>query len=155
MPCGASVLDTEPPDRPQPRSRMERTAFIAAGINGFLSVALGAFGAHGLKSRLADASDAAQRLGWWETASQYQMAHALALGLVAYLAGRLQAGGVGGSTAASVAGYAFLAGILVFSGSLYAMTLTGTRALGAITPLGGLCFLVGWAAVVAAALKLP
>lgn len=128
---------------------MERIFLIAAGINGFLAVALGAFGAHGLKARLAALEDGAQRMGWWETASQYHLAHALALGLAAYLASRT------GTTASSVAGYAFIAGIALFSGSLYAMTLGGPRGvLGPITPLGGLCFLVGWAAIVAATLKL-
>jgi uncharacterized membrane protein YgdD (TMEM256/DUF423 family) len=73
--------------------------------------------------------------------------HALALGLSAWLVAR--AGGAGG--APQVAGYCFMAGILLFSGSLYAMTLTGVRVLGAVTPLGGLCMLAGWAAVVVAA----
>ena len=126
---------------------MERFFLIAAGINGLLAVGLGAFGAHGLKARLANAADGAQRLGWWETASHYHLTHALALGLSAYLAQRT-------STTATVSGYAFLAGILLFSGSLYAMTLTNARVFGPITPLGGLCLLVGWAAIIAAATKL-
>ncbi|MDD9938252.1 MAG: DUF423 domain-containing protein [Myxococcales bacterium] len=127
---------------------MERFFLIAAGINGLLAVGLGAFGAHGLKARLANAADGAQRLGWWETASHYHLTHALALGLSAYLAQRTS------TSAATVSGYAFLAGILLFSGSLYAMTLTNARVLGPITPLGGLCLLVGWAAIIAAATKL-
>ena len=127
---------------------MERFFLIAAGINGLLAVGLGAFGAHGLKARLANAADGAQRLGWWETASHYHLTHALALGLSAYLAQRTS------TSAATVSGYAFLAGILLFSGSLYAMTLTNARVFGPITPLGGLCLLVGWAAIIAAATKL-
>ncbi|MGD8862456.1 MAG: DUF423 domain-containing protein [Myxococcales bacterium] len=129
---------------------MERIFLLACGINGFLAVALGAFGAHGLKGRMASLPDGAQRLAWWETAAHYHLVHALALGLSAWLVAR--AGGGGG--APQVAGYCFLAGILLFSGSLYAMTLTGVRVLGAVTPLGGLCMLVGWAAVVVAAWSL-
>lgn len=128
---------------------MERTFMLLASINGFVAVALGAFGAHGLKGMMASLEDGAQRLAWWETASRYHLAHALALGLVAVVAARLQ--GVG---AVAVAGWAMQAGIVLFSGSLYAMTLSGLRVLGAVTPLGGLCLLVGWAALAAAALKL-
>ena len=126
---------------------MERILLALAGIQGFLAVALGAFGAHGLKGRLAGFADGAQRLAWWETAAQYHLAHALATGLAAYLVSRST-----GSTAAQVAGFCFTGGVLLFSGSLYAMTLTGVRALGAVTPVGGLLLLVGWAAVVVAAL---
>jgi len=126
-----------------------RTWFLLAGVNGFLAVALGAFGAHGLQSARADAPEAARRLEWWRTAAQYHLAHALALGLVAVLAvhapGRLTI----------TAGWAFQAGIVLFCGSLYAMTLTGVRSLGAVTPLGGLGFLVGWALVALAALRMP
>jgi uncharacterized membrane protein YgdD (TMEM256/DUF423 family) len=127
---------------------MERFFFAACGVNGFLAVALGAFGAHGLRSRLAPLADGAQRLGWWDTAAHYHIAHALALGLVAQLVAR------GAGTIAHVAGFCFLFGILLFSGSLYTMTLTGLRVLGAVTPLGGLGFLAGWVAVVIAALRL-
>lgn len=124
---------------------MERIALLACGLFGFLSVALGAFGAHGLKNRLADLADGAQRLDWWHTAALYNAVHALALGLVAFIASRSS------SSAVTVATFAFAAGIVLFSGSLYAMTLTGVRALGAVTPFGGLALLVGWAAVVVAA----
>lgn len=127
---------------------MERLALLGAGILGFLAVALGAFGAHGLKARLGPLADGALRLEWWNTAAHYQAIHALALGLVAYLATRSS------SSAVVVAGVAFLVGVVIFSGSLYVMTLTGIRALGAVTPLGGLSLLVGWAAVVVAALRL-
>lgn len=109
----------------------------ACSISAFLAVALGAFGAHGLKARLADAADAAKRLSWWETAAHYQLMHALALGLIAVVIAR--------APAARFAGYAFLLGSLLFCGTLYAMALGAPRWLGAITPLGGLAFLLGWA----------
>lgn len=128
---------------------MERFALVLSGTLGFLAVALGAFGAHGLKARLAPLADGAQRLEWWNTGAHYQAVHALALGLVAYLASRTSAASV------VVAAYAFLAGVVLFSGSLFVMTLTGLRWLGAVTPLGGLAFLVGWASVVVSALRLP
>jgi uncharacterized membrane protein YgdD (TMEM256/DUF423 family) len=121
---------------------------MAAGVNGFLAVALGAFGAHGLRGMLSSASDGARRLEVWETAARYHLMHALALALVGYLSAR------GTGSLASIAGYLFLAGIVVFSGSLYALALSGMRVLGAITPLGGLCFLAGWVCVVLAAAKL-
>jgi uncharacterized membrane protein YgdD (TMEM256/DUF423 family) len=128
-------------------STVERWSLVLAALNGFLAVALGAFGAHGLKSRLVGLPDAAQRLGWWETAAQYQLGHALALGLCAQLIAR----GAGGS--ASVAVWSFTGGIALFSGSLYAMTL-GARGLGLITPLGGLLLLVGWGALLIASWRL-
>lgn len=127
---------------------MERLFFRLAGLNGFLAVALGAFGAHGLKTRLEGLEDAAQRLAWWETAAHYQLAHALALALAGYLAGRVA------GRLPKLAGWGFQIGILLFSGSLYAMTLSGVRGLGAITPLGGLGLLVGWVAVILAAGKM-
>jgi uncharacterized membrane protein YgdD (TMEM256/DUF423 family) len=127
---------------------MERLALLAAGVLGFLSVALGAFGAHGLKARLAPLADGAQRLEWWNTGAHYQAIHALALGLVAYLATRSS------SAAVAVAAIAFVVGVVLFSGSLYVMTLTGVRWLGAVTPLGGTAFLVGWAATIVVAWKL-
>lgn len=128
---------------------MERTIMIMAAANGFLAVALGAFGAHGLQTKLAGATDFAQRLQWWQTAAQYHLAHALALGLLALVAGRT----AGVTSAAAVGGWAMLAGIVLFSGSLYLMTLTGVRALGAVTPVGGLCLLAGWLLLGLAALK--
>ena len=127
---------------------MERFALVASGISGFLAVALGAFGAHGLRSKLAALEDGAKRLEWWTTAAQYQVVHALALGLVAWLATRSDAAAV------KVAAIAFVVGTVLFSGSLYAMTLTGVRGLGAVTPLGGLGFLVGWACIIVAAFQL-
>lgn len=122
-----------------------RPFLLMAAVSGFLAVALGAFGAHGLKSRLAALPDFADRLGWWQTAAQYHLAHALALGLVALFADRNP------SSALAVSGWAFALGTLLFSGSLYLMTLTGVRVLGAITPFGGVSFLIGWAALAWAA----
>ena len=129
-------------------SAAERWSLVLAALNGFLAVALGAFGAHGLKNKLAGLADGAQRLGWWETAAQYHLAHALALGLCAHLIAR------GASGAGGVALWCFSGGIALFCGSLYAMTVTGVRVLGAVTPIGGLLLLAGWGALLFAALKL-
>jgi uncharacterized membrane protein YgdD (TMEM256/DUF423 family) len=123
---------------------MERTYFFLAAVLGFLGVALGAFGAHGLKKRLAGSPDGEQRLAWWQTGAQYHQVHALAIGLAAVISARAPGG--------TLAGWLFLGGIALFSGSLYTMTLTGKRALGAVTPIGGLLLLAGWAAVAVAAL---
>src|SRR5690242_15282097 len=112
---------------------------LVAAINGFIAVAAGAFGAHGLQSRFD-----AHALQTFETAARYQMYHALAIGLAA-LAVR--------STAATVACALFLAGIVLFSGSLYLLALTGTRAFGFITPFGGASFLAGWTALAWAAVR--
>ena len=106
--------------------------FVGA-LSGLLSVAIGAFGAHALKSSLSGYS-----LSIFETANQYQFYHSLALILVAILA-RLQP-----STKLMWSGRFFLLGTLVFSGSLYLLGLTGVRWLGAITPIGGVCLLLGW-----------
>lgn len=116
-----------------------------------IAVAAGAFGAHALRARVD-----ARALEVWETAAQYQMYHALALLFVAWLATSptdgdarrdARVGRLYGLTV-RVAGWAFVAGTVIFSGSLYLMTLTGMIWLGAITPLGGVAFLVGWGAVV-------
>jgi uncharacterized membrane protein YgdD (TMEM256/DUF423 family) len=120
---------------------MQRFFRMACAANGFLAVALGAFGAHGLKSHLAPLADAARRLEWWETASHYHLFHALALGLVAVWAERMPSRGL------RLAGNAILTGIVLFSGSLYAMTLSGQTGLGAITPFGGAALLLGWGAL--------
>lgn len=111
-----------------------------AAINGFLAVAAGAFGAHALQGRLEP-----HALAVFETGARYQMYHALAIGLAAALAAR--------SVAAQVACWLFLAGIVLFSGSLYALALTGVRALGFVTPFGGFAFLAGWAALAWAATR--
>ena len=114
-----------------------------AALLGAAAVALGAFGAHGLSSRLGSLADGALRLDWWKTAASYHLAHALALGFAALLAQEGRAG--------RLAGWGFIAGIVLFSGSLYTMTLTGQRWLGAVTPIGGLSFIVGWVALAVAA----
>lgn len=128
---------------------MNRRFTLVACVLGFTAVGLGAMGAHGIKAMLADASDAAQRLGWWETGARYHFFHALAVGLVAAVADKTP------HRAASWAAWLFVAGTLLFSGSLYVMTVTGVKALGAVTPLGGVCFLSGWVALGVAARTLP
>lgn len=127
---------------------MERLFLVLAGVNGFLAVAAGAFGAHGLGRMLGEVEDGAKRLGWWETAAQYHLTHALALAVAGWLVSRAT------GTSATVAGVAFQGGVLVFSGTLYAMALGGPRWLGAITPIGGTALLVGWAAVAWAAVRM-
>jgi uncharacterized membrane protein YgdD (TMEM256/DUF423 family) len=122
--------------------RMPRIFVVLSGLLGFSAVALGAFGAHGLRSRLESLPDGMKRFEWWNTAAHYHLTHALALGLAAWLVHR------GGGTSAVVAGWSFVAGVALFSGSLYLMTITGQTKLGAVTPFGGLLFLVGWGAVV-------
>jgi uncharacterized membrane protein YgdD (TMEM256/DUF423 family) len=110
-----------------------RSGWIAIGaLNAAVAVAAGAFAAHGLRERLD-----ARALEVFETGARYHMYHALAL---------IAAGLVASSVArgAAFAAWLFQAGIVLFSGSLYALALTGTRGLGAITPLGGLAFLAGW-----------
>ena len=126
---------------------MTRVLMVMAGVHGFLAVALGAFGAHGLRSAMAELEDGAKRLEWWGTAAQYHLIHALAIALAATLVARTPG-------PAGVAGIAFSVGCLLFSGSLYTMTLTGIRALGAVTPLGGLAFLIGWGAIIYAGWQL-
>jgi uncharacterized membrane protein YgdD (TMEM256/DUF423 family) len=112
---------------------MVRFWLVVGSLLAGLAVAAGAFGAHGLKTRLP-----ADLLLVFETAVRYQMYHALGLLVVAFAMNRWPDG------AFQVAGWLMLAGIILFSGSLYALCLTGVRALGAITPFGGLCFLAGW-----------
>jgi uncharacterized membrane protein YgdD (TMEM256/DUF423 family) len=120
-----------------------KTFVILGAILGGLSVAAGAFGAHALRAQLEP-----RMLEVFETAARYQMYHALALFAAAWLAQQTEA------PAAHVAGWAFVVGIVLFSGSLYAMAFTGVRALGAVTPVGGVAFMVGWAALALAALRL-
>lgn len=117
---------------------MHRSLLLACAANGFLGVALGAFGAHGLKNRLEGVADVARRLAWWDTASHYHLVHALALGLLALASDRLPPVWV------RRAALAMLAGIALFSGSLYLMALSGMTGLGAVTPIGGVGLLSGW-----------
>lgn len=113
---------------------MDRLFFLLGALAAFVAVGLGAFGAHSLQGKLSP-----DLLGVFETGVRYQMYHALALLAVAWAVTRWP------SSPAGLAGWLFLAGIILFSGSLYLLALTGVRILGAITPLGGLAFLAGWA----------
>lgn len=110
-----------------------RTFWVMGAVFGLLAVAAGAFGAHALRERLTP-----DRLDVFETAARYQMYHALALLAVAWAVRAWP------DSTAALAGWAFASGIVVFSGSLYILALTGVRWLGAITPLGGVAFLTGW-----------
>ena len=114
---------------------------LIGAVSGFLGVALGAFGAHGLPKDTPP-----QALEWWKTAAQYHLIHALAL-LLTGLAGLH-------GVRADAAGWCFLAGTAIFSGTLYAMTLGAPRFLGAVTPIGGLLLLAGWLALAFAARSL-
>lgn len=105
-------------------------------LYGFLGVAFGAFGAHALRGRIAE-----RDLEIFEIAVRYQLTHALALLLLTALSARLSSG------TAAIAGWSFVGGTLVFSGSLFALVFTGIRGLGAITPLGGVALLAGWLAL--------
>jgi uncharacterized membrane protein YgdD (TMEM256/DUF423 family) len=116
---------------------MDRTFLLIGAVLGFLGVAIGAFGAHGLKSRLSP-----DMLGVFEIGVRYHMYHVFALLIVAAAIGH-----IGAARLLTIAGWAFVAGIVIFSGSLYALALTGTGILGAITPIGGLAFLIGWASL--------
>jgi uncharacterized membrane protein YgdD (TMEM256/DUF423 family) len=114
--------------------------FISIGAaSGFLAVAAGAFGAHALRDRLSP-----QMQQVFETGVTYQMYHALALIVVGLLLGRFS---VGGSSWLTASGWLFLAGSVLFSGSLYVLSLSGVTWLGAITPIGGVAFLLGWLAL--------
>jgi uncharacterized membrane protein YgdD (TMEM256/DUF423 family) len=119
---------------------VDRIFLIAGSLSALLGVAAGAFGAHGLRDRLTP-----DLLAIFETGARYQMYHALALLAVAWAATRWP----GALTTAS--GWLFVAGTLIFSGSLYLLSVTGLRWLGAITPIGGVAFLAGWACLMLAA----
>ncbi|MEH6364705.1 MULTISPECIES: DUF423 domain-containing protein [Pseudomonas] len=120
-----------------------RIWLLLSAISGFTGVALGAFAAHGLKSKLT-----ADYLAVFQTGTHYQMIHALALFGVALLALHMP------SRLVTLAGVFFTLGIILFSGSLYALTLSGIGKLGIITPFGGLAFLAGWLCLGLAAWKL-
>lgn len=121
---------------------MERTFFALGAVLGLVGVALGAFGAHGLRASRPPAD-----LATWDTAARYQLIHALALFAVAWAATQWP------SWRVHAAGWLLVAGIVIFSGSLYTLVLTGQRWMGAITPLGGVCFLAGWALLAWAAVR--
>ena len=112
-----------------------------AAIFGGLSVAGGAFGAHALREKISERS-----LEIFDTGARYQMYHALALLLVAMLMSRLDSP----PTTLLVSGWVFIIGVVIFSGSLYALSLTGIKSLGAVAPLGGLALILGWAALAVA-----
>ncbi len=121
---------------------MERLWFALGSLLTMSAVMTGAFAAHALEDRLSP-----DDLDTWQTAARYHIYHALALLAVAWAAERWGGGLV------TAAGWLFVVGILLFSGSLYALSISGVRALGAITPLGGLCFIIGWALLALAAIR--
>ena len=122
---------------------MDRTFLLIGALAGFLAVTFGAFGAHALRERLSP-----EMLAVFETGVRYHMYHALALLLVSAMMPRL------GGWLVVASGWLFTAGIVLFSGSLYLLALTGVTMLGAITPIGGLAFLAGWACLAIAAAAL-
>ena len=115
---------------------MDRFFLIAGSLSAFLGVALGAFAAHGLKTKLSP-----EMFNIFEVGVRYQMYNALGLLAVGWASSRWPGASV------SAAGWLFVAGTIVFSGSLYLLTWTGARWLGAITPIGGVAFLLGWLAL--------
>ena len=119
---------------------MDRVFVALGAVSALVSVGAGAFGAHALRARLPP-----DLVAVFETGARYQMYHALGLLAVAWASVRWPGG------LAPIAGWLFLAGTVLFSGSLYALALTGVRALGAVTPLGGLAFLAGWGVLAFAA----
>lgn len=116
---------------------------ILGALNALLSVALGAFGAHGLEGKLSE-----RMMDIYRKAVQYHMMHSLGLIFVALLTERLS-----GTSLINWAGWIMLAGTIIFSGSLYVLSMTGISALGAITPIGGIAFLISWFLIVLAAIK--
>jgi uncharacterized membrane protein YgdD (TMEM256/DUF423 family) len=115
---------------------------ILGALNGFIAVALGAFGAHGLEGKIPD-----KYLETWQTAVQYQMFHAVGLLVLGLLAGKSD------SPLINWSGWLMLIGIILFSGSLFVLSVTQIKVLGAITPLGGVSFLVAWVLMIIAAYK--
>ncbi|MFJ8070542.1 DUF423 domain-containing protein [Peribacillus sp. NPDC096447] len=115
---------------------------ILGALNGFIAVALGAFGAHGLEGKIPD-----KYLETWQTAVQYQMFHAVGLLVLGLLAGKIS------SPMINWSGWLMLIGIILFSGSLFVLSVTQIKVLGAITPLGGVSFLVAWVLMIVAAYK--
>ena len=119
---------------------MSRAVVAAGALMAALAVGLGAFGAHALKARLG-----AEALGWWQTAVQYQMWHALALVAL----------GCSGSPRIRLPAFLLGAGAVVFAASLYALALGGPRWLGAVTPVGGMLMIAGWLVLAGAVLRRP
>jgi uncharacterized membrane protein YgdD (TMEM256/DUF423 family) len=120
-----------------------RLFLLLGSLNMFLSIALGAFGAHGLEGKVSE-----RMIDIWRTAAHYHIVHGLALIAIGLLADRFSGNGL-----ITAAGWLILVGIVLFSGSLYAMVLTNVTKLGAITPIGGVAFLAGWVCVFLAAWK--
>jgi uncharacterized membrane protein YgdD (TMEM256/DUF423 family) len=120
---------------------MAKTFLLIGSLAALIGVALGAFGAHGLRGRLSP-----DMLGVFETGVRYQMYHALALVLIFEIMARMDGWLIRG------AGWFFTAGIVLFSGSLYLLALTGATTFGAVTPLGGVAFILGWACLAFAAI---
>ncbi|MFD6441808.1 DUF423 domain-containing protein [Peribacillus sp. NPDC060186] len=115
---------------------------ILGALNGFIAVALGAFGAHGLEGKIPD-----KYLATWQTAVHYQMFHAVGLLVLGLLAGKIS------SPLINWSGWLMLIGIILFSGSLFVLSVTQIKVLGAITPIGGVSFLVAWVLMIIAAYK--
>jgi uncharacterized membrane protein YgdD (TMEM256/DUF423 family) len=128
---------------PRTIQTVDRTFLIVGALAGLVGVALGAFGAHGLRARLPP-----EMLAVFETGVRYQMYHACAILIVALAAARLDGWLIRG------AGWSFALGILLFSGSLYTLALSRITLFGAVTPIGGVAFLIGWAFLIAAGLAL-
>ncbi|WP_163836038.1 DUF423 domain-containing protein [Spartinivicinus ruber] len=124
---------------------MAKLMLLLTGVSGVLAVVLGAFGAHGLKLRLTE-----NLLAVYQTGVQYHFYHTMALGFIALALYRWP-----GSTPLIAAGWSFITGILIFSGSLYLLAITDTKWLGAITPIGGVAFIIGWVCVCWFAVKSP
>jgi uncharacterized membrane protein YgdD (TMEM256/DUF423 family) len=120
---------------------MDKTFLLLGAVAAFLAVILGAFGAHALRGRLSP-----DMMAVFQTGVQYHVYHALALILVSAIMGRMSGWLI------QTAGWCFVAGIVLFSGSLYLLAATGVTVLGAITPIGGLAFLIGWACLAFAAI---
>ncbi|MGG3193567.1 DUF423 domain-containing protein [Priestia aryabhattai] len=116
---------------------------IIGAINAMLAVALGAFGAHGLEGKISE-----KYLEVWKTGVQYQMFHAMGLFVIAFLLSKFPQ-----SSLLTSSGWIMFAGIVLFSGSLYVLSTSGIKVLGAITPLGGVAFIVAWILIVVAAVK--
>jgi uncharacterized membrane protein YgdD (TMEM256/DUF423 family) len=120
---------------------VDRTFLLIGSVAAFLGVALGAFGTHTLRGRVAP-----EMLAAFESGVRYQMYHAIAILIVGLVMGRMSGWLI------QTAGWCFVAGIVLFSGSLYLLALSGVTILGAVTPLGGLAFLAGWACLAFAAI---
>ena len=122
---------------------MEKVFFVSAAILGALAVALGAFGAHALEARIS-----ASLLQTYETGVRYHFYHVVALIAVVFAINRWP-----NTNLPVIAGWLFIGGVLIFSGSLYLLALTGVRWLGAITPIGGVAFIAGWLCLAVTALR--